>query len=213
LVSHTRFCLRRTELSDLFAKIAGVKLSEWARANGVSRQSATWWFHAGVLPVPARQLATGTILVDALARGAVGVAIYARVSSSGQRADLDRQVARIAEYLTASGGAPTRIVSEVGSGLNGHRTGLLGLLRDASVGTIVAGHRDRLARFGVEYLEAALAAQGRKLIVVEQAEVSDDLVRDMVEVLTSFCARLYGRRSAKRRAELALAAAGTNKAA
>ncbi len=60
----------------------------------------------------------------------------------------------------------------------------------------------------MEYLEAALAAQGRQLIVVDDAEVDDDLVRDMVEVLTSFWARIYGRRSAKRRAELALAAAG-----
>jgi putative resolvase len=72
----------------------------------------------------------------------------------------------------------------------------------------VVEHRDRLARFGVEYLEAALAAQGRRLVVVEDAEVADDLVRDMVEVLTSFCARLYGRRSAKRRARLAVEAAG-----
>lgn len=186
----------------------GVKLSEWARVNGVSRQSATRWFHAGVLPVPARQLATGTILVDEPEREAGGVAIYARVSSADQRGVLDRQVARLVVHLTTSGLAPTRVVAEVGSGLNGHRARLLGLLRDPAVGTIVVEHRDRLARFGVEYLEAALAAQGRRVVVVDDAEVDDDLVRDMVEVLTSFCARLYGRRSAKRRAELAVAAAG-----
>jgi putative resolvase len=120
-----------------------VKLSEWARANGVSRQSATRWFRAGVLPVPARQLATGTILVEVPDRSTDGVAIYARVSFSDQRADLDRQVARLAQYLTTNGIAPSKIISEVGSGLNGHRTRLLGLLRDASVGTIVAGHRER----------------------------------------------------------------------
>jgi len=75
------------------------------------------------------------------------------------------------------------------------------------VGTIIVEHRDRLARFGVGYLEAALAAQGRRLVVVEDAEVTDDLVKDMVEVLTSCCARLYGRRSAKRRASVAVEAA------
>jgi putative resolvase len=188
----------------------GVKLSEWARTNGVSRQSAARWFHAGVLPVPARQLATGTILVDEPGPIAAGVAIYARVSSADQRGDLDRQVARLVEHATIAGLAPTSVVSEVVAGLNGHRSKLLGLLRDPTVGTIVVEHRDRLARFGVEYLEAALAATGRRLMVVEEAEeaeVADDLVRDMVEVLTSFCARLYGRRSARRRAELALAAA------
>jgi putative resolvase len=76
------------------------------------------------------------------------------------------------------------------------------------VTTIVVEHRDRVARFGVEYLEAALAAQGRRLVVVEEAEVADDLVRDMVEVLTSFWARRYGRRSAKGRASIAVEAAG-----
>ena len=85
--------------------------------------------------------------------------------------------------------------------------------RAAAVGTIVVERRERLARFGVEYLEAALAAQGPRLVVVEPAEVSDHLVRYMVEVLTSFCARLYGRRSAKHRAEMAIAAASTQRAA
>ena len=106
-----------------------------------------------------------------------------------------------------------KVVSQVGSGLNGHRAKLLGLLRDPEIATIVVEHRDRLARFGVEYLEAALGAQGRPLVVVEQAEVADDPVRDMVEVLTSFCARLYGRRSAKRRARAALVATETGVAA
>ena len=68
-------------------------------------------------------------------------------------------------------------------------------------------HRDRLARFGSEYIEAALAACGRQLIVVDQIEMKDDLVHDMVDVLTSFCARLCGRRRAKNRAAKALAAA------
>ena len=189
--------------------MVAVKLSEWAKANGVSRQSACRWFHAGVLAVPARQLATGTILVEEPPAGRAGVALYARVSSGDQRADLDRQVARLAGHVTAMGAAVSEVVSEVGSALFGHRTQLLGLLRDPGVGTIVVEHRDRLARFGVGYLQAALAAQGRRLVVIEDAEVADDLVGDMVEVPTGFCARLYGQRSAKRRASAAVEAAGT----
>ena len=68
-------------------------------------------------------------------------------------------------------------------------------------------HRDRLARLGSESIEAVLAACGRKLIVVDQTEMKDDLVQDTVEVLTSFCAHLYGRRAAKNRAAKALDAA------
>jgi predicted site-specific integrase-resolvase len=90
----------------------------------------------------------------------------------------------------------------VGSALNGKRRNFLALLRDESVATIVVEHRDRFASFGAEYLEAALSAQGRWLLVVDPAEVDDDLVRDVTEILTSLCARLYGRRAAKNRAAL-----------
>ena len=55
-----------------------------------------------------------------------------------------------------------------------------------------------------ELVEAALSAHGRRLVVIDTGEIDDDLVRDMTEVLTSFCARLYGRRSARNRAEKAL---------
>jgi putative resolvase len=99
------------------------------------------------------------------------------------------------------------VVTEVGSGLNARRPKLAKLLRDPQVTTIVVEHRDRLARFGVEHLTCALAATGRTIVVLDDTEVDDDLVRDMTQILTSFCARLYGRRSAKRKAEAAMAAA------
>ena len=75
------------------------------------------------------------------------------------------------------------------------------------MGTIVVEHRERLSRFGFEYVEAALAGRGTRVLVMEEGELEDDLVRDVTEVMTSLCARLYGRRSARRRAERALAAA------
>jgi len=84
--------------------------------------------------------------------------------------------------------------------LNGKRRKLLRLLSDATIAAVVVEHRDRFARFGSEYLEAALAASGRRLIVVDFSEMNDDLVQDMISVLTSFCARLYGKRSARNRA-------------
>ena len=71
-------------------------------------------------------------------------------------------------------------------------------------------HRDRFCRFGSEYVEAALAAQGRELVVVDSAEVDDDLVRDMTEVLASMCARLYGKHAAANSAKRAVAAAAAD---
>jgi predicted site-specific integrase-resolvase len=93
-----------------------------------------------------------------------------------------------------------RVVTEVGSALNGKRLRFLALLRDESVTTIVVEPRDRFARFGAEYVEAALSAPGRRLLVVDPAEVDDDPVQDVTEILTSLCARLYGHRAAKQQA-------------
>jgi putative resolvase len=190
-----------------------MKLSAWAAQQGVHYQTAWRWWKHGTLPVPARQLPSGTILVDVPAPASLGhtgggrTVVYARVSAHDQRADLDRQVARVVTWAAGQRLAVDEVVAEVGSGLNGRRAKLRRLLADAQVATIVVEHRDRLARFGVEHLEAALAAQGRRIVVLDSAETSDDLVGDMVEVLTSFCARLYGRRGARNRALRALTAA------
>jgi putative resolvase len=187
-----------------------VKLAEWARRNGVHPQTAYRWFREGAMPVPARRLPSGTIMVEVTDDARQGqVVVYARVSSADQRADLDRQVARVTAWVTGRDMAVARVVTEVGSALNGRGKKFLGLLRDPAVSTIVVEHRDRFARFGAEYVEAALAAQGRRLMVVDPAEVDDDLVRDVTEILTSLCARLYGRGAAANRASRAVAAATT----
>ncbi|MGH3627357.1 MAG: IS607 family transposase [Sciscionella sp.] len=183
-----------------------MKLSVWAVENGVSYRAALNWFHAGALPVPARQLATGTILVDPPITEAGVVVAYCRVSSHGQKADLERQAGRVLTLCSERGIRIDRTVTEIGSGLNGRRTKLRKVLSDPGVAMIVVEHRDRLARFGVEYLQAVLSAQGRTLVVLDEQELEEDLARDLIEVITSMCARLYGRRSAARRAASAVAA-------
>jgi predicted site-specific integrase-resolvase len=190
-----------------------MNLSEWAEAQHIHPQTAYRWFRDGRLPVPAQRVG-GLIVVGDLTKctsAHVGkTAIYARVSSSDQKPDLDRQVARITTWATSNGYSIDSMVTEVGSALNGKRRKFLALLRDPEVTTIVVEHRDRFARFGAEYVAAALDANHRRMVVVDDAEVDDDLVRDMTELMTSLCARLYGRRSAKNRAEKALLCAAHN---
>ena len=186
-----------------------MNLSEWAKVQGIHPQTAYRWFREGTLTVPARQVGR-LILVGDLETATFqseSTVIYPRVSSVDQRGDLDRQVARVTTWATSSGHSIDRVVTEVGSGLNGKRRKFLGLLFDSTVTTIIVEHRDRFAKFGFEYVAASLEANGRRLVVVGDAEVDDGLVRDMTEVLTSFCARLYGRRAAAHRAARALAAA------
>jgi putative resolvase len=148
------------------------------------------------------------ILVRAAAGSdsATSVVLYARVLGHDHRTDLDRQVARLTEWAAGNGYEVGQVVTEVGSGLNGKRPKLRRILSDPDARLIVVEHRDRVARFGVEYLEAALAAQARWIVVADPGERTDDLVCDMIEVLTSMCARLYGRRGARNRAMRAVTA-------
>lgn len=181
-----------------------MKLSTWAKKQGISYRTAWRWFKEGKLPVVAEQMKSGTILIKEEFVFPQAVAIYARVSSNDQKKDLDRQVARLALFANSKGWSVVQTITEVGSGLNGHRPKLIKLLTNSKVKIILIEHRDRLMRFGAEYVESALVAQGRQLIIADSSELQDDLVQDMIEVLTSFCARLYGRRSAKNKAKKAL---------
>lgn len=174
-------------------------------------QTAYRWFRDGTLPVPAQRVGPRMILVNIEANttpeAVDGLGLYARVSSHDQKDDLERQVARLTRWAASAGHRVVRVESEVGSGMNGARSKVKRLLADPGVTTIVVEHKDRLGRMNVELVEAALSAAGRRLVVLDDGEVEDDLVRDMVEVLTSFCARLYGRGSARNRAQKALEAA------
>jgi putative resolvase len=181
----------------LLSSISAVKLSHWARKHGISYLTAWRWFKAGKLPVPARQLPSGTILVEEPSPGGRTV-LYARVSSADQRADLERQVERLKAFAQAQGWQDFEVVAEIASGLNGKRRKLLRVLKDPTVGRIVVERRDRLVRFGFELVEAALHASGKRIVVVEEGEVKDDLVRDLLKVLTSACERPMKRSSRDR---------------
>ena len=183
-----------------------MRLKDWAEQQGVHYQTAWKWFRDGKLPVPAQQTPSGTILVQPNTTPITGggLGLYARVSSHDQRADLDRQVRRLTQWAATARVPVVRVEAEVASGMTGRRSKLRRLLADPSVMTVVVTHRDRLARMNAELVEAVLAAHGRRLVVLDDGEVTDDLIGDVVEVLTSFCARLYGPRSARNRAEKAL---------
>ncbi len=99
-----------------------------------------------------------------------------------------------------------KVVTEADSGMSGSRPKACRLLADKTVDVIVAGRRGRLGRRSTGLAWAPLAAAGC-LVVVDHAELDDDLVRDITEVLTSFRAWLYGRRPARNRAEKALVCA------
>ncbi len=148
--------------------------------------------------------ATGTIIVRdprPETPSPKGIALYARVSTQGQKADLDRQIERLKTYAASRGYQVTKIVQEIGSSMNDTRPKLLKLLTDPQIGKIVVEHRDRLTRFGFVYIEQLLEMQGRTVEVMFPTETKHDLVDDFMVVITSMASRIYGRRHAQERAQ------------
>src|SRR5438876_10018899 len=181
-----------------------MKLSQYAKKVGVTYRTAFRWWQNG--DIKGYQLPSGTIVVtegEERQESRTGqVVIYARVSSNAHRANLERQAERLEDYCAAKGYQVSRVVKEIGSGVNDNRAKFLALLEDQHVTTIVVEHKDRASRFGFRYLETLLRGQGRALEVVNLAENDkEDLLADLVSVIYSFCARLYGQRRAKRKTE------------
>lgn len=188
-----------------------MKLSHYAKQLGVTYRTAWNWYNAGKLS--GYQTPTGTIIVTET--NAVSAqtpnksnktVIYARVSAAENKSNLESQTRRLLDYCAAKGYQVEQVVSEIGSGVNDRRPRLLRLLTDESVGRIVVEHKDRLTRFGFNYLEALLKMQGREIEVINLTDNGkEDLVEDFVAIVTSFCARLYGQRRSKRKTEKLIA--------
>ena len=184
-----------------------MKLSDYAKTQGITYRTAWNWWKKGLLK--GRQLPTGTIIVDLEpTRGTQTevACIYARVSSSENRDNLERQAERLIQFATARGYIISRIVKEVGSGLNDQRKKLVSVLKDDSYTVLVVEHKDRLTRFGTNYIITLFEKLGKRVEIINGSEnPKDDLMADFAAVITSFCSRLYGLRRAKRKTEKIIA--------
>ena len=176
----------------------------WGRLYGFDKATTSRLHLTGKLPLVLQieQLPNGRYYVVVPPENDGRCVVYARVSSGDQKENLDRQVGLIVERATRQVYRPDAVVKEIGSGLNGNHRRLRRLVADHTV-----EHRERLSRFGFEYVEPALAGRGDRILVMDERELEDDMVRDETEVMISLCARLYVWRWARRRAERALAAA------
>lgn len=164
-----------------------MNLAEWAKAQGISPQTAYNWFHSGQMPVSARKVG-GVILVGELdphPQVAKTTVVYARVSSEDQQAELDRQVSKVISWAFENGYSIDNVVTEIGPVFS--RLKLIELLKDPGVSTILVEHLGRCFRFGAEYIEAALESQSRKIVAVDPPEMHDgDFVNDISELFTLF---------------------------
>lgn len=177
-------------------------LKEYAANHGIKYRAAWNRFKAGKIP-EAFQDEFGKILIPENAPDTTpAAAVYARVSSSENKDNLEAQAERVQQFANLNGLPVIKIVKECGSGLNDSRKKLINLLKDPNITHIVVEHKDRLTRFGFNYLQEWMKCRNVQIIIINE-ELNDktDLMQDFISLVTSFCARLYGLRRSKRKTE------------
>ena len=186
-----------------------IKIGEAAKLFGVTPQTVRRWEREGQV-VPVRRSEGGTRYYDL--KQLLGLkeletdltVAYARVSSRDQKEDLKRQVERL-ELFCAAKGWSYEVIQDLGSGINYRKKGLKQLLEkilNCQVKRVVLTHKDRLLRIGGELVFALCEARNVEVVIINQGEepsFEEELVQDVLEIITVFSARMYGARSHKNR--------------
>lgn len=177
-----------------------MRLKEYAKKNSISYKTA-WRLFKNNQIKGAKQLPTGTIVIDEEMQNnrEFYTVIYARVSSSENRNNLESQAKRLEQFCLAKGWIINEIVKECASGLNDNRPKLIKILSERKATRLVVEHKDRLTRFGFNYIKTLYPEC--EIIVVNESEDKEDLIEDFVSLVTSFCARIYGKQRSKRNTE------------
>lgn len=184
-----------------------MKLSKYAKKLGITYRTA-WAHYKNGLILNAYKLPSGAIIVpdetipiQQQQSKEKKVCIYARVSSNQNKSNLDSQVERLEKYCNANGWQIVRIVKEIASGLNDKRSQLANIISSLDkYDYVVVEHKDRLTRMGFNYFE--LFAPNKFHVVNKANDKTEDLMQDLISIITSFCARLYGQRKGKRKTEI-----------
>jgi len=178
-----------------------IKLSEWAKLNSYTYRGAFNLYQRGQIP-GLTKTESGALLVE-IEDGPYDQpecnVVYARVSSSENKKNLETQADRVCQFCAAKGWVVHTVIKECASGLNDERPKLQKILKENKATKLIVEHKDRLTRFGFEYLKTLFG--GEIVVINEVTEDEQDLMQDFISLVTSFCARLYGRRRSRRKTE------------
>jgi len=180
-----------------------IKLSEYAKQNAIGYRAAWNRFHAGKIP-NSEMSVSGTIFVnlDVEEQKEEFNIVYCRVSSNDQKKDLESQITRTVNFANAKGISINKVYKEIASGLNDKRPKLQEIMEDDKITNIIIENKDRLTRFGFNYIETLLKKRNCNIIVMnEVVGDKEDLIQDFISVITSFCARIYSKRRTKKQVE------------
>ena len=177
-------------------------LKDYARDHGIKYRAAWNRFKAGKIPSAFKDDFGKILIREDKPDRPLKVFCYARVSSSQNKAKLESQAERIIHFANLSGLPVHSIIKEIGSGLNDERPKLLKILNDIEITHIVVEHKDRLTRFGFNFLKDWMALRQCQIIVINNVGTDkEDLMQDFISLVTSMVARLYGLRRSKRKTE------------
>ncbi len=185
------------------------KVSEVARMLNVSTVAVRKWIKSGKLR--ARRIGKLWMIPESELKRFLGektreirAVIYARVSSHKQKKDgnLNRQIERLRSYCSAKGYKVVDVITDVASGLNENRNGLQKLfnaVENHQADVVVVEFKDRLTRFGFDYLKRYFESHEVKIEIIEETEKGymEELIEDFISIVVSFAGRIYGKRSKK----------------
>jgi len=178
-----------------------MKLSDWAKENGYCYRTAWNRYKQGRFPdVQVSDVGTIRVLAPTVKRESGIVEIYARVSSNDKKDDLQSQAQLCSQYCASKGWIVSKIHKEVASGMNDNRPKLNKIFASPPEKLVIL-HKDRITRFGFNYITKLLEAKNCELIVInENSSEHEDLLKDFIAIITSFCCRLYGARRGQAKA-------------
>lgn len=181
-----------------------IKLSAWAKQHSYTYRGAFGLYKRGKL-VGAYQTPSGAILVELKDEQTENsknnyTVVYARVSSAENRENLDSQALRVSQFCNANGWQVDEVVKECASGLNDARPKLEAIFRKRKATRLIVEHKDRLTRFGFNYI-CALYPECEIVVINKAIDDKADIMSDFIALITSFCARIYGNRRTKRKTE------------
>ena len=187
-----------------------IKASEYAKKMSLNVRTVYRYYHNGKIK-GYQDKETGTIFIlnpfknenneDNLKNKVV---LYARVSSSENKTNLESQLEKLRLFASAKGYQIVKEIKDIGSGLNDNRSKLNELFEKElnNFEILLVEHKDRLTRFGFNYIDIILKSHNKKIEVINLVDNNkEELIQDFVSVITSFCARIYSQRISKRKVE------------
>lgn len=180
------------------------KLSDYAKENSITYKTAWNRFKKGKIR-GAFLDETGHVMIPVtnLPKQFTNVVLYARVSNNDRKESLNEQLKRLEQFAISNGYIIVKSVKEVGSGMNDNRTQLTNILKNDYWDLIIVENKDRLTRFGFNYLKLLLNKQGKDVLVINQQETEKhEILTDLVSIIYSFSARIYGLRKKKNRKQI-----------